>query len=139
MPIVVQIAVVVIALSFAAAAGCVIATLLPIRRAAIESHVLLTRLNAQSPHLLRDVQAAAQAAAALATDARQSIRRVESLLHAVEGLGDAMDDRQGRAGSVISTLSRVVSGVKAVSAVIRGRFRQDDGDAKVAQEDDLDK
>ena len=140
MPIVVQIAVVVIALSFAAAAGYVIATLLPMRRAAIESHVLLTRLNAQSPHLLRDIQAAAQAGAALATGTRQSIRRLESLLQAVEGLGDAVDDRQGRARSVISKLSRVVAGVKAVSAVIGGRFRQNhDRGAKETQEDDLDK
>ena len=125
------IAALIAAIAFAVLVVYLVVTLIQIRKAAYESERLLAHLNSELPLLLKDVRLVTDHINALAIEARDGIGHASVFLHAVGQMGEAVQQVQGlvrgQGGSVVSKLSGVFAGLKAASAVVKGRFLKGGG------------
>lgn len=125
---IIEIAVLLITIVFAALAGYTIATLMQVRKAVNESRVLLVRLNEELPSLLKELRTMAEKVNALAAEARDGIEHASVLLHAVGEVGETVQQVhglvRGQTGSVVAKLASMLAGIRAASAVVKDRLRR---------------
>ncbi|HZS12275.1 MAG TPA: DUF948 domain-containing protein [Nitrospirales bacterium] len=130
----IEFAVSVIAVACVALVGFLIAALIAVRRAAIQTRVLLEQLSADLPSLLGEVRVMVANVNTLAVQVRDGVEHASVLLHAMGDVGETVQEVhgmvRGQGESVVSRLMALVSGVKAAAAVVRDRFRRERGAAE---------
>jgi uncharacterized protein YoxC len=136
---IIEVTVVLVAGAFAVLVGFLIATLLQIRKTMAQSELLLARLNAELPSLLREMHEMTANVNVLADHARDGIEHASIFLHALGDLGDTVQQVhglvRGKSGSLIGNLASLVAGnlgpvmagVKAATAVVKDRLRKEGG------------
>jgi uncharacterized protein YoxC len=117
------------AAAFAALVGFLIPVLIRLRNAAAESERLLVHMNAELPPLVSDLRSMSHNLNALADQARDGVEHASVLLHAVGEVGESVqqvhDVVRGSSGSLLTNVASLVAGVKAVTRVMRERYRQE--------------
>ena len=130
----IELAVSVIAVAFVVLVGFLIVALVAVRRAAIQTRILLERVNADLPSLLGEVRMMVANVNTLAVQIRDGVEHATVLLHAMGDVGETVQEVhgmvRGQGESVVSRLLALVTGVKAAAAVVRDRFRRERGAAE---------
>ena len=122
---IVEIAVLLIAVGFAVLVGYLIPILIQLKRTVAEADELLTKMNAELPLLLKEMQATSENLNALAEQARSGVEHASVFLHAIGSVGDTVqqvnDVVRGTSVSLVRTLFR------AISSVVKDRFQKEEG------------
>jgi uncharacterized protein YoxC len=136
---IIEVTVVLVAVTFAVLVGFLISTLLQIRKTMVESELLLARLNAELPSLLHEMHEMTANVNAFADQARDGVEHASVFLHAIGELGDTVQQVhglvRGKSGSLIGNLATLVAGnlgtvmagVKAATTVVKDRLRKEGG------------
>jgi uncharacterized protein YoxC len=128
---VVEIAAILVAVAFAALVGCLAPVLIQVRKTIAESERLFTKMNEELPALTSELRSMSRNVNELVEQARGGIEHASVLLHAVGEVGESVQQfhnvMRGSGGTLLSNLSSVVAGFKAVTRVMRERYRQEGG------------
>jgi uncharacterized protein YoxC len=128
---IVDIAAIFVAIAFATLVGFLVPALIELKRMIGESQQLLARMNQELPTLLAELREMAVNVNGLAAQTRGGVEHASVFLHAVGAVGDSMrqvhEAVTGRSGGFLTNLASVVAGVKAASAVVKDRFRTNEG------------
>ena len=129
---IVEIAVLLIAVGFAVLVGYLIPILIQLKRTVAEADELLTKMNAELPLLLKEMQATSENLNALAELARSGVEHASVFLHALGSVGDTVqqvnDVVRSTSGSLVMNLASVaMAGFRAISSVVKDRFQKEEG------------
>ncbi len=128
---IVDVAAVLVAVSFAVLVGYLVPTLIQLRKTVAESAQLLARMNAELPTLLHDLRVMTENVNDLASQARDGVEHASVFLHAVGEVGETVQQVhqtvRGRGGTLLMSLASMVAGVKAASAVVKERMANKEG------------
>lgn len=127
----IEIAVVLVAVMFAVLVGFLAPTLIQIRKTVAESEQLVARMNRDLPSLLSEMREMTENVNALTGQARDGVEHASVFLHAVGELGDTVqqvhETVRGKSGSLLVNLASMVAGFKAASAVVKERIHTERG------------
>jgi uncharacterized protein YoxC len=130
--VVVDVAAVLVAVSFAVLVGYLVPTLIQLRKTVAESAELLGRMNDELPTLLRDLRVMTENVNDLASQARDGIEHASVFFHAVGEVGETVQQVhqtvRGKGGTLLMSLASMVAGVRAASAVVKERMQREGGD-----------
>jgi uncharacterized protein YoxC len=122
---VIDIAIVIMALACAVLVGFLVPVLIQIKKTAAESQKLISNLDREVPALVHEVRSVTEHVGAISGQARDSVEHASALLHAVGEVGDSVQQVhnvvKGRSGSLLINLAGVLAGVKAASTVVKER------------------
>lgn len=120
----IDIAGIIVALAFAVLVGYAVVTLVQLRKTLVELHSVLFTLNSQLPSLLNDVRVMTHNVNSLTEEARDGVSQASNFLHAVGAVGQTVGQVHGLVSGqgLLSKLGRLATGIKAASAVIKGRL-----------------
>lgn len=125
----IEIAAIVIALSFAVLVGCLVPVLIQVRKTVVESQQLMAKMNADVPALVSELRSMSRNLNDLSEQARGGVEHASILLHAVGEVGESVqqvhDVMRGSSGMLLTKVASMVAGVKAVTQVMRERYRQE--------------
>jgi uncharacterized protein YoxC len=124
---IIEVAVLLGVIAFAVLVGYLIATLVEIRKTAVELQVLLNRINNELPSLLKDIRLMTENVNALTDQARTGVEHASVFLHAVGQVGETVQQVRGLVSGQ-NLLSRILSGVRAATAVVKERLAQSRGE-----------
>jgi uncharacterized protein YoxC len=117
------------AVAFSVLVGFLVPVLIRLRNTVAESERLLARMNADLPPLVSDLRAMSHNLNALTDQARDGVEHASVLLHAVGEVGESVqqvhDVVRGSSGSLLTNVASLVAGVRAVTRVMRERYRQE--------------
>lgn len=128
---IVDIAAIFVAIAFAILVAFLVPALIELKRMIGESQQLLARMNQELPSLLGELREMAVNVNDLAAQTRGGLDHASVFLHAVGAVGDTVrevhDTVTGKGGGLLMNLASMVAGVKAASAVVKDRFRTNEG------------
>lgn len=128
---VVEVAAILVAVAFAALVGWSVPLLIQLRKTVAESERLLTKMNEEVPALATELRAMSRNVNELVEQARGGVEHASVLLHAMGEVGESVQQvhsvMRGSGGTLLTNLSSVVAGFKAVTRVMRERYRQEGG------------
>jgi uncharacterized protein YoxC len=128
---VVEFAAILVAVAFAALVGWSVPLLIQLRKTVAESERLLTKMNEEVPALATELRAMSRNVNELVEQARGGVEHASVLLHAMGEVGESVQQvhsvMRGSGGTLLTNLSSVVAGFKAVTRVMRERYRQEGG------------
>jgi uncharacterized protein YoxC len=117
------------AVAFAVLVGFLVPILIRLRNTVAESEQLLARMNADLPPLVADLRSVSHNLNALMDQARDGVEHASVLLHAVGEVGESVQQVhevvRGSSGSLLTNVASLVAGVRAVTRVMRERYRQE--------------
>lgn len=126
---IVELAAVLVAVAFVVLVGFLVPVLMQVRKTVAESEQLLTKMNAELPPLLGELQATSRNLNDLSNKAREGVEHATVLLHAVGEVGESVHQVhnvvRGSSGTLLSNIASVVAGFKAATHVMRDRFRKE--------------
>jgi len=127
----VEIAAIFVAVAFAVLIGYLVPVLIQVRKTVAESEQLLAKMNADLPALVAELRAMSQNLNDLTDRARDGVEHASVLLHAVvevcESVQQVHNVVRGSSGSLLTNVASVVAGFKAVTQVMRDRYRNEGG------------
>jgi uncharacterized protein YoxC len=124
---IIEVAVLLGVIAFAVLVGYLIATLVEVRKTAVELEVLLNRINHELPSLLKEIRLMTENVNALTDQARAGVEHASVFLHAVGQVGETVQQVRGLVSGQ-NLLSRILSGVRAATAVVKERLAQSRGE-----------
>jgi uncharacterized protein YoxC len=124
---IIEVAVLLGVIAFAVLVGYLIATLVEIRKTAVELEVLLNRINHELPSLLKEIRLMTENVNVLTDQARAGVEHASVFLHAVGQVGATVQQVRGLVSGQ-NLLSRILSGVWAATAVVKERLAQSRGE-----------
>ncbi len=124
---VVDVAAAVIAAAVFVLAGALAAAAMRIRKAAIQSERLLSRLNDELPELLRELRRTHYNIRAVTDQARDGVERASVLLHALGDVGQTVNRVHDVLCGQGSFLTRVLAGMRAVALTVKDRVNKEEG------------
>ena len=117
------------AAAFAVLVGFLIPILIRLRNTVTQSEQLLAKMNADLPALVSDLRATSHNLNALTDQVRDGAEHASVLLHAVGEVGESVqqvhDVVRGSSGTLLTNVASLVAGVRAVTRVMRERYRQE--------------
>ena len=127
----VEIAAILVAVAFAVLVGFLVPMLVQIRKTVAESEQLLAKMNHDLPPLIDELRTMSHKVNDLAEQARGGVEHATVLLHAVGEVGESVQQIhnvvRGSSGSMLTNVASVVAGFKAVTQVMKKRFREEGG------------
>ena len=128
---IVEMAAIVIAVAFAVLVGYLVPVLIQVRKTVAESEQLLANMNADMPPLIAELRVMSQSLNDLANEARGGVEHAAVLLHAVDEVGESVQQVhnmvRGSGGTLLTNMASMVAGFKAASQVVRERWREEGG------------
>ncbi|HJT21720.1 MAG TPA: DUF948 domain-containing protein [Nitrospira sp.] len=128
---VVEVAAILVAVAFAVLVGWSVPVLIQVRKTVAESERLLTKMNDDLPALTSELRSMSRNVNELVEQARGGIDHASVLLHAMGEVGESVQQvhsvMRGSGGTLLANLSSVVAGFKAVTRVMRERYREEGG------------
>ena len=127
---VVEIAAMLAAVAFAVLVGCFVPVLIQLRKTVAESERLLSKMGAEVPALVSELRSVSRNINELTERARGGVEHASVLLHAVGEVGESVqlvhNVVRGSSGRLLTrAASMVAGGLKAVTHVIRERYRKE--------------
>lgn len=127
---IVDVAAVLVAVSFALLVGYLVPLVVQLRKTVAESQQLMAKLNAELPPLLHDLRVMTENVNDLASQARDGVEHAAVLLHAVGEVGETVQQVhhtvRGTGGTLLMSLASLVAGVRAASAVVKKQLHGDE-------------
>jgi uncharacterized protein YoxC len=127
----VEIAAILVAVAFAVLVGFLVPMFVQIRKTVAESEQLLAKMNHDLPPLIDELRTMSHKVNDLAEQARGGVEHATVLLHAVGEVGESVQQIhnvvRGSSGSMLTNVASVVAGFKAVTQVMKKRFREEGG------------
>jgi len=128
---VVEIAAILVAITFAVLVGYLIPVLIQLRKTVAESEQLLAKMSAEVSPLVTELRVMSQNVNDLTDQARSGVEHAAVLLHAVGQVGESVQQVhnvvRGSSGSLLTNMASVVAGIKAASHVLRERVKHEGG------------
>ena len=128
---IVEIAAILVAITFAVLVGYLVPVLIQLRKTVAESEQLLVKMSAEVPSLVSELRAMSQNVNDLTDQARSAVEHAAVLLHAVGQVGESVQQVhnlvRGSSGSLLTNMVSVVAGIKAASHVLRERMKHEGG------------
>lgn len=122
---IIDLAIVVIALACAVLVGFLVPVLIQVKKTVAETQKLVSNLDREVPALVHEVRSVTEHVGAISGQARDSVEHASALLHAVGDVGDSVQQVhnvvKGRSGSLLVNLAGMLAGVKAASTVVKER------------------
>jgi uncharacterized protein YoxC len=117
------------AVAFAVLVGFVVPVLIRLRHTVAQSEQLLAKMNADLPALVSDLRSMSHNLHALTNQAREGVEHASVLLHAVGEVGESVQQVhnvvRGSSGTLLTNVASLVAGVRAVTRVMRDRYREE--------------
>ena len=117
------------AVAFAVLVGFVVPVLIRLRHTVAQSEQLLAKMNADLPALVSDLRSMSHNLQALTNQAREGVEHASVLLHAVGEVGESVQQVhnvvRGSSGTLLTNVASLVAGVRAVTRVMRDRYREE--------------
>jgi len=117
------------AVAFAVLVGFVVPVLIRLRHTVAQSEQLLAKMNADLPELVSDLRSMSHNLTALTNQAREGVEHASVLLHAVGEVGESVQQVhnvvRGSSGTLLTNVASLVAGVRAVTRVMRDRYREE--------------
>jgi uncharacterized protein YoxC len=117
------------AVAFAVLVGFVVPVLIRLRNAVAQSEQLLAKMNSDLPALVSDLRSMSHNLNALTNQAREGVEHASVLLHAVGEVGESVQQVhnvvRGSSGTLLTNVASLVAGVRAVTRVMRERYREE--------------
>lgn len=127
----VEIAAILVAVTFAVLVGFLVPVLMQVRKTVAESEQLLAKMNADLPPLVEELRAVSQHLNQLTEQARDGVEHAAVLLHAVGEVGESVQHVhnvvRGSSGTFITNVASVLAGFRAATQVMRDRYRKEGG------------
>ncbi len=127
----VEMAAILVAVTFAVLVGFLVPMLVQIRKTVAESEQLLAKMNHDLPPLIDELRTMSHKVNDLAEQARGGVEHATVLLHAVGEVGESVQQVhnvvRGSSGSMLTNVASVVAGFKAATRVMKERFREEGG------------
>ena len=127
----IEIAALLVAGAFVVLVGFLVPVLMQVRKTVVESEQLLAKMNADLPPLVGELRAMSRNLNDLTDQARDGVEHAAVLLHAVGEVGESVqqvhDVVRGSSGTLLTNVASVVAGFKAVTQVLRERYRKEGG------------
>ena len=128
---IVEIAVCAGAVALVVLAGAMVPLLIQLRKPVAESELLLARMNAELPLLLKEMRATTENLNALVEHARGGVEHAAVLLLAAGALGDTVqrvhETVQGTSRSFLVNLASMVAGFRATTGVVKAHVHREGG------------
>jgi uncharacterized protein YoxC len=128
---IIEIAALLVAGAFVVLVGFLAPVLMQVRKTVAESEQLLAKLNADLPPLVGELRAMSRNLNNLTDQARDGVEHAAVLLHAVGEVGESVQQVhnvvRGSSGTLLTNVASVVAGFKAVTHVLRERYRKEGG------------
>lgn len=128
---IVEIAVLLVAVTFAVLVGSLVPVLMQVRKTVAESEQLLSKLNAEVPGLVAELRSMSQNLNEVTDQARDGIGHAAVLLHAVGEVGESVQQVhnvvRGSGGTLLNNVASMVAGFKAATHVVRERMKHEGG------------
>ena len=128
---IVEFAVLVVAVAFAVLVGYLVPMVIQIRRTVSQSERLLARLNGELPLLLKELKGTSENVHAMTTKAREGVDHASVLLTAVGEVGYTVKQVhgavRGKGTTFLVGLTSVLAGLKAASTTIKDRIHKTEG------------
>jgi uncharacterized protein YoxC len=125
----IDIAVIIAAGAFAVLVGFLVPVLIRLRNTVAQSEQLLGKMNADLPAFVSDLRAMSHNLNGLTNQAREGVEHASVLLHAVGELGESVQQVhnvvRGSSGTLLTNVASLVAGVRAVTGVMRERYREE--------------
>jgi uncharacterized protein YoxC len=125
----IDIAVILAAAAFAVLVGFLVPVLIRLRNTVGQSEQLLAKMNADLPAFVSDLRAMSHNLNGLTNQAREGVEHASVLLHAVGELGESVQQVhnvvRGSSGTLLTNVASLVAGVRAVTRVMRERYREE--------------
>jgi uncharacterized protein YoxC len=125
----IDIAVIIAAGAFAVLVGFLVPVLIRLRNTVAQSEQLLGKMNADLPAFVSDLRAMSHNLNGLTNQAREGVEHASVLLHAVGELGESVQQVhnvvRGSSGTLLTNVASLVAGVRAVTRVMRERYREE--------------
>lgn len=126
--VVLEIAVLLIAVAFTVLVGYLVLTLIQLKRTMADSEQLIDTINAELPLLLKEMREMTANLNALAEQTRDGVEHAAVFLHAMGSVGDTVQQVhravQGTSGNLLTNLASMVAGFRAATAVVKDRFKE---------------
>jgi uncharacterized protein YoxC len=117
------------ATAFAVLVGFLVPVLIRLRHTVAQSEQLLGKMNADLPAFVSDLRAMSHNLNGLTNQAREGVEHASVLLHAVGELGESVQQVhnvvRGSSGTLLTNVASLVAGVRAVTRVMRERYREE--------------
>jgi uncharacterized protein YoxC len=117
------------AVAFAVLVGFVVPVLIRLRNTVAQSEQLLAKMNSDLPALVSDLRSMSHNLSALTNQAREGVEHASVLLHAVGEVGESVQQVhnvvRGSSGTLLTNVASLVAGVRAVTRVMRDRYREE--------------
>jgi uncharacterized protein YoxC len=124
---IVDVAAILVAISFAVLVGYLVPLLIQIRKTAAEAEQLVTKLNSELPTLVAELRAMSQSLNDVAEHARDGVEHAAVLLHAMGEVGESVNQIhtlvRGSGGSLLANMAGMFAGLKAAKQVVTQRFK----------------
>jgi uncharacterized protein YoxC len=128
---IIEIAALLVAGAFVVLVGFLAPVLMQVRKTVAESEQLLAKMNADLPPLVGELRAMSRNLNDLTDQARDGVEHAAVLLHAVGEVGESVQQVhnvvRGSSGTLLTNVASVVAGFKAVTHVLRERYRKEGG------------
>ena len=128
---VLDVAVMVIVVVVCVLTGYLVATMIWIRRTAVQSERLLSQVNDALPEILRDIKRTSENVQVVSALARESAEETSVLVHAIGDVGQTVNRMHGvfreKGVTLLTRVARMASGVRAVIDTMKGRRRKEGG------------
>lgn len=126
-----EVAAVIIALTFVVLVGVVIPTVLQLRKAALQAERLLLQVSADLPEILKDLRQTNENVRVMSTQAREGVDRASVLVNALGRVGETVNQVhgvfRGKGLTFIKSLVEAVVGLKAVALTLKNRAQKKEG------------
>lgn len=117
------------AAAFAVLVAFLVPVLIRLRNTVAQSEQLLAKMNSDLPALVSDLRSMSHNLNALTNQAREGVEHASVLLHAVGEVGESVQQVhnvvRGSSGTLLTNVAGLVAGVKAVTRVMRDRYREE--------------
>ncbi len=128
---IVEIAVVLVGITFAVLVGFLVPVLIQVRKTVAESEQLLAKMNAEVPALVMEIRGISRNMNELTNQAQGAVGHAAMLLHAVGEVGESVQQVhnvvRGSSGTLLTNVVSMVAGLKAATQVVRDRMKYEGG------------
>lgn len=124
-------AAVVIAVAFVVLVGYIVPTVIQLRKTVLQFERLLSQINAELPGLLNELKLTSENIKDISAQGREGVKRASVLMHAIGEVGRTVNQVhevvRGKGTTLMMSLGRVLTGVKAVALTLKDRVQKEGG------------
>ena len=124
-------AAVVIAVAFVVLVGYIVPTVIQLRKTVVQSERLLSQINAELPEILKKIKQTNENVQVMSSQARGGMERASVLMNAIGDVGETVNRVhgavRGKSATLLMSLSRVLTGMRAVVLTLRDRIQKEGG------------